>query len=352
MTDVLIHLGQHKTGSKALQAYLFHNRDQLIKHKIFYPKSSHQADVAYQKSHFCLYVISKYEALKALGRDHEANILWLRYGRVCSEKTVYAYFFNIEKERQRLAADQVIFSAEDLFDMATAHELAYDPEVCYQAASIICSACSLVGWKPKLVVYIRRPDELVQAQYAQYIKGSDSHVLDFERYFKAFYPRLNLIALLKPWETFFDFASIIVRAYDGKTRRSIVNDFNKVAKFESLKGLKSNPKDLESENRTPSRVFIDLIREMNEKRMKGEGFIPRTIILQYAYDHHSRGVRGWLNQREIDSITSNFFDDFKNVAKSYAINGFFDKAWQQQANLESIDTLTIDEIKFFWKHSS
>ena len=145
MTDVFIHIGQHKTGSKALQAYLLHNQNALLKQKIYYPKIVTQGDIAYQRSHFSFFAIAKYEALKTLNRDHEAKIFWEKYGKLCNKHNVHSLLLGIEIDRKALGANRIILSAEDLFDMATAHELYTESEILGCATSIIQSALPVVS---------------------------------------------------------------------------------------------------------------------------------------------------------------------------------------------------------------
>ena len=345
MTDVFIHIGQHKTGSKALQAYLLHNQNALLKQKIYYPKIVAHGDIAYQRSHFCLFAIAKYEALKTLNRDHEAKIFWEKHRKFCNKNNVHALLLGIEIERKTLGANRIILSAEDLFDMATAHELYVESEILECATSIIHSACISVGWRPWIIAYLRRPDQLVQATYAQYIKGSDKHIMHFQPYLKAYKARLDAKTTLKIWGNIFNHDAIMVRPYDGSAQSSITKDFLiNAIKLDSLKGLESNPEDIESANRTPASEFIELMREMNQRRLEGRSFIPRTIILQFAYDHDCKTSPTWLSDTQIQLFFNRFENDFKEIAKLYGVKGLFKGPWNNPVITKPTCNLTRDEI--------
>lgn len=111
---LILHLGQHKTGSKALQSFLTAQSNWLAtEHGILYPLSGRNpASVhrAYQISHHQFYSLLRH--LNPLD-----SLLQL--------------FAQIDAERLGRGCHTVLLSAEDLFDMHTAYDLDFDPSLSY-----------------------------------------------------------------------------------------------------------------------------------------------------------------------------------------------------------------------------
>lgn len=218
MKRLIIHIGQHKTGSKALQAYLAHNRTVLRRHGILYPPGSPGAP-AYEISHHIFY------------QSLRNGTLWLE---------------TLDQ------APLTIVSAEDIFDMATAHTLQYSPQAIHQAAQ------ALQPHRPQIVVYLRDPAELLVAHYGQFIKGSPTNHLSFEEFSAAFAPRLDSQSILAIWKSYFP--DLIQRPYS----KDIVTDFfEHVLAMQTPPDCQPAPPHPEYVNRSVDRDAIELIRLMN-----------------------------------------------------------------------------------------
>ena len=63
----VLHIGQHKTGSKALQSFLAHNRQRLLDHQVLYPivEAPCHGVQAYAISQYRLFVLVRRDALAA-----------------------------------------------------------------------------------------------------------------------------------------------------------------------------------------------------------------------------------------------------------------------------------------------
>jgi hypothetical protein len=314
-----LHIGQHKTGSKALQAFLSHNRANLLRHRIYYPEcinnSKHQA---YRISHFEFFVLLKYTSLQALGHYNKANAFIQQHRRLQPLPSLEQYLENIFSDASQHGAKQIILSCEDLFDMATAHDIAYDQQLLETAVSIIASICTPLTHQLEVIALLRNPYDLAHAHYAQFIKGSSKHHLNFDRFFNQFHPRLDANHVVNIWRDKLPNAQILLIPYEGDLRKKIQQIFlSNVLKLEHVDVFSLPDMDAEMSNITPSMPYINLIREMNEHREKGLAYIPREIILQYAFNHPLATTSDWLSQKQREFISQHYEKSFDALAKNY-----------------------------------
>ena len=331
---VIFHIGQHKTGSKALQSYLSINRQNLLKHNIFYPhgSNSNKLEDVYHHCHFLLYVLAKYESLKNFS-SNESKDFWKLHKKLCEREAVLSYFELVENNRKKYKAHTIIFSAEDLFDMQTAHELSFDLNHILSTSNLLVESAKKIGWDPNLVVYLRRPDALLNAHYAQFIKGSDLNHLSFDAFYIKFKPRLDALNILKAWENSFSKEKMLVRPYEKASMHGgIVSDF-----FKSFLGFMPDtnwvipPENIEFSNETPSQFYIDLLREANLARSKGLRAIARASILETAFkDKTKKSSPNWITAEAAQHLLDEYRTDFRLIAANYFNNkklDFFNQGW-------------------------
>ena len=330
---VIFHIGQHKTGSKALQSYLSINRQNLLKHNIFYPhgNNSNKLEDVYHRCHFLLYVLAKYELLKNFS-SNESKDFWKSHKKFCERDSVLSFFELVENNRKKYKAHTIIFSAEDLFDMQTAHELSFNQSYILRASHLLVEAAKKIGWDPNLVVYLRRPDALLNAHYAQFIKGSDLNHLSFEDFYIKFKPRLDALNILKSWENSFTKEKMFIRPYENASMHAgIVSDFFKnFMNFMPDANWLTPRENIEFSNETPSQFYIDLIRESNLARSKGLRSIARASILETAFkDKDKKSSLNWMGAKETQNLLDEYKTDFKLIATNYCNkkSEFFNQGW-------------------------
>lgn len=287
---VILHIGQHKTGSKALQSALYANRSHLAAGGFAYPVEADSAAPLrpYEMNHHRLFAAVR-AAVDAGGGGAELAALRALLDRLlaaCPPTT-----------------DAMILSAEDLFDMHTAHEAAFGPGRVAAASRLLAAELAARGCTPRLVCYLRRQDHLLAAHYAQFIKGSPTHHPEFGEFQAGFGPRLAADSLLSHWEAAFGPEAVTAAAYEPSDMPGgIVADF-----FRRALGLEPPPvtvpfpDDLEAFNVTPSRDHLDYIRLLNRRASRGRPVLPREQVLESAFrdrDAPSAGIAAWLSPGE------------------------------------------------------
>jgi len=304
---LVLHVGQHKTGSKALQSFLAHNRIALRLRGIEYPllDPPRSRVRAYEISHFRLYALIRREAIHECYGKGAAARYWQQQSRHCLPfDSALSFFQALDAEVRRSGLHRVVVSAEDLFDMHTAHEVAFRPQLIEAGARRIAALASDFGHDVRVVVYLRRQDHLLAAHYAQFIKGGVDHDIDFEEFARAFAPRLDTHHILGTWAQVFGPDRVCVRRYErSELPGGIVPDF-----FDHALGLPvpdfcvQPAADAESVNRTPDRDFVEFIRILNRRSAAGQSVLPRDAVLAAALRsdpaaHEWAGASAWLSPR-------------------------------------------------------
>jgi hypothetical protein len=301
----ILHIGQHKTGSKALQSFLAHHRKRLQDRKILYPywEPTSPMDWAYAVSHYRFFALLRKEAMEICGELKASRQFW-------REQQVYAQSFDsvrsllesFMKQASRTSAETVLLSAEDLFDMHSAHELDFSMDRIRAATDRLARILTELEYDTTVVVYLRRQDHLLGAHYVQYIKGSNRNDLDFTSFAKAFEPRLLLCEIVKHWASAFGVRRIKIGRYETSALPSgIVPDFFlKALGFPMPESWGPPLRHPESVNLTPGRDFVEFMRILNRRESGGLSAFHREDVLEAALAEEtshqpSEGVSAWLS---------------------------------------------------------
>jgi hypothetical protein len=321
--SLILHIGQHKTGSKALQSFLARHRQALRDHQILYPieeKPSHGIQ-AYANSQYRLFALVRRESIAARAGETAAA----RYGEqqrdACRPyESAGSLFEDLEAERVALGLSRMVLSAEDCFEMQTAHEIEFSLELVEEGAHRLARLASEFGHEPQIVVYLRRQDHLLGSHYGQYIKGSPVHDLDFEEFAQAFALRLDSWCILSRWAAVFGPDRIRVRPYErGSMPGGIVPDFFKhVLGFRVPDDWIEPPADVESLNRGLGRDFIEYIRILNSRNRRGQVIFAREDVLEAALrSGDPAGIADWLSPRARRDLLASYSEGNAAIASEF-----------------------------------
>jgi hypothetical protein len=321
----VLHLGQHKTGSKYLQAFLAANPAGLKARGVVYPTGTGCAAIsAYRNSHFHLYALLRLALQLEDGEKSGFRQAYQRYCGSCADLS--SLLDRLEQARVQQAAHRIVLSAEDLFDMHMAHEAEFHPERVARASAVLAAQLARLGWETTFVVYLRRPAALLDAHYAQYIKGLASNTLDFEAFFAIFEARLHASNFLRAWSSAFPSARWIVRPYEETHAGfDIVRDFMQHALECPVEGgWAPVAEDLELFNSTPDLRYIELLRRINMRRTWLAYVFTHREVLELAFrDRHRKAHLSYVSRELSQALERDLEGEFLELARQFGGTPFF-----------------------------
>ncbi|WP_239185877.1 hypothetical protein [Candidatus Nitrotoga sp. HW29] len=360
---IIFHIGQHKTGSKALQSFLYLHSAALAQRGILYPvdQTVHQKVRAYQISHYRLFALLRHEALQACGQANAARHYWREQRAICRPYDCSRAMFDaIENERRRIGADTIIVSAEDLFDMQTAHQIDLNMDCLAAGVKILSELARAFQYQPVVVTYVRRQDHLLGAHYVQYVKGSRDPTIEFKTFARTFAPRLDTYRLLACWSTEFGADAMVVRPYERAAMPTgIVADFFECALQQAIPSDWMAPApEREAVNTTPGRDQVELIRHLHRRRGSGWPLLRRAQILDTTTalnwgvtTKHGSTIAAWLSPAQRRQLLLDHTEGNARIAQHYlpkTKTPLFseppphdDASWQPYSGLSAQDTAAI-----------
>ncbi|HVM31557.1 MAG TPA: hypothetical protein VMU88_00340 [bacterium] len=323
--EVILHIGQHKTGSKALQFFLAANARALAARGIYYPQEQEPPgqNRAYRVSHFRLFALLRRQAMLERGEEEAAQAFGRQTQGACApfgslENLLDAY----ERRMARGKTRKLLISAEDLFDLHTAEETVFEEGRLRAAVSILARLFSARGFAARVVVYLRRQDHLLAAHYGQAIKGSGTNHLAFGDFAARFAPRLRTLRLLEAWAEVFGPERILARPYEPQALPGgIVPDFfAKVLGFAPPAHWRRPALDTETVNRTPSRDFIEFMRKLNQRGEEAQRTFPRAWVLRAALQEPpgAASLSDWFTPEAQKELLDAHEADNQKIAERFA----------------------------------
>ncbi len=293
----VIHIGTAKTGTTTIQRMLAENRGALLARGICFPHSPGEVN------HFRLAI--------AAAKGGRGN----KMARVTGEAGDAAYVAD------RFARD---LAAEMAALPETVHSCVFSNEHCYRKVDSVAAAQRLKAMldphfdRYRIVVYLRRQDEMMVSVYSTRLRSGDAHadVLPAVEGNETYLRRFDWFALCERWAAAFGREAIAPRVFDRASfvGGDLLKDFCHVAGLGEAEGL-AFPKVVNSALSAPAQEFLRRLNivmhgaeDSEEREEEGVGSdddkAPR-FIRQFV-DHHYSGRGRRPSRAQAEAILRHF----------------------------------------------
>ena len=250
---LILHIGTHKTGTTALQRFLYANPEPLAANGFYYATPRHLQEA-----------------------NLIANALNVGKSRVAHE------FLGKHLEcARRSGLHTILASAENFYAMSVLDAM-QRREVCAKAIerdhALIDTFRSLMppGIDAfQLVCYFRRPDRYAESLYSQHVKRGIIFDGTFEEFLPIIRPALFYDKHMRAWSDAFEERNCTVRLYEP-ARADVVSDF--VRKILGIDDVIQFPWTHNQGNERVSRDVLEFKRLRNRTAKANERDIERTIL--------------------------------------------------------------------------
>lgn len=251
---LILHIGTHKTGTTALQQFLYANRAPLAASGFHYATPPH--------------------------RLQEANIV-ANALNVGKKGVVHEFLTKHIECARRSGAHTLLASAENFYAMSVLDAM-QRRELCVNAVerdhALIETLHSLVPadintWQN--VCYFRRPDRYAESLYSQHVKRGIIFDGTFDEFLPIITPALFYNEHMRAWSDVFGESSCIVRLYEP-VKADVVSDF--VKNILGIRDVTPFFKIKRHANDRVSRDVLEFKRRRNGTAKLNERDIERTIL--------------------------------------------------------------------------
>jgi len=300
----ILHIGLPKTGTTAIQKFLYDNRKKLLEeHSVLYPKNG-IVSIAHH-----LYAYSQLPGKRKL------------YEKRIRENINFIEIYNSLMEEIRLLKPKIVILSSENFSLFNKEKIIkfkklFDLPVDY----IIC--------------YLRRQDLMVESDYRQVVKAYDSKLSDhFVKYINRWVERGNYYALLSNWREVFPEAEIIPRIYD----RKLFPEGNVILDFLSVLGIDMPEARTTKIEANPSLSYQStlVMRRINEEFNLNDQ--DRNEVVNYLLKL----------DREEGSIIKTFFTLQERLEFLNRFKESNEKLFREYFGCENKFVLSEEEIKFY-----
>lgn len=302
-----LHIGMPKTGTSAIQNFLFNNRDVLARQGIYYPDSV---------LHWSQHVPIVKSIVSSRFKD-------ARFNQWIPEIDLNNLIENLMKTCESENYNKVILSSE-FFWAAPAmqsepkyHEVNEENFSCIEQVVKDCRSLFSCFDTVKVVVYIRKQGEWLESFFNQQIKNgfpipSEDDLLQTKNY-------LLYDKNIKLWQYHFGVNNVIVKVFE-ETAHDLINGFCQTVSIRKNSDISSSSLEPQSANTRLSARATGIMREAIRKKMSKE----RIELLREVLQHTSSAIgRVRLNSRQNifsetfhQQIHSIYADDNMSLARS------------------------------------
>lgn len=273
MRQLYLHIGYPKTGTTAIQEFLFSNRERLLEHGVLYPETG----IAKYAHHQIPWVFTKDR------RSREG---------ICEEDIKEG----VKREvRESPDADKTVISSEGFV-------FAMQPE---DVLDIFCDDFDEI----KLIVYLRQPFRWIQSDYNQGVKGWRQLTCSFEEHLNAVLSAknspMNFFGVLSKWASVFGWDNTIVRSYDIE-RSGLVNGFLDILGIHDVNAF--NKPERQDSNPRLTANQLELFRAVNALELEPEvrgwllGQVRDTDVEINGNDQPAEGFYCRINKSLLDRV--------------------------------------------------
>lgn len=232
--QAILHIGQQKTGSTALQFLLKHNFKTLINdYKILYPKS--------------------------FGKNKQVILFKYSEGLLYQVENLVN---NFNKELSQYNPNKIIFSEENLFALNDTRK-----KNIYQFLSRYFNNI-------QIIVYLRKQEEHILSHYQQHVRDKEVLALDAYIYKSLRGDYYNYNKIVSSWGDVFGMKNIQIRTYGNLINQDIRHDFLNILQIphnviDFKKNIKKNNEGIDG-------VSVEIIRILNQLEVSGKD-IPHML---------------------------------------------------------------------------
>jgi hypothetical protein len=296
---LIIHTGWHKTGTSAIQSYLFQNKDWLLKeHGILYPETG----LIHNAHHLLAWSLQKPMVSK-----------WAQ--KIGFNKDAETIFNELFKEAEQKKATKILISSEE-FSLIHHYRL---PRLADLVKDIDLD----------IIAYVRRQDKYLESLYNQLVKTTFIRFRhDLKTYLKnkVLSDDLNYYKYFTLWKNSFDKEKLTIRIYE----RSALRDNDIISDLLFLQGIESLPSsttEMSNINPSLSANSIQFLFNVNRLPMN-EGQHKRIVDWLFYYDRINKNSNtSLLSLPEriqllniFEASNQQFADDFFSGSNPFVIN--------------------------------
>ena len=302
MKTLYLHIGTPKTGTSALQYFCAGNRKILEEKGIYYPDLGFRfPDIGkHRNAHFLSYkeYINKKEKL----RDHEAEKKIREEGIQKLEEAFQTH-------------DTIVISDEHIWNEA---------EMTTEILPALYQHFMEQGVQIKIIVYLRRQDQVIQSFWAQKIK--ESSTITFESYmetekYRRF--RLDYATRIQEFEDIVGKDHLIVRCYEKQQyqgeQKTIMSDFLDILGLELTEEYKNSEKVY---NVSLEGIYLEVKRLFNSlpQFKKHKNYMVDLLKEQQAIDYQNNALerkKMYFTPEAEKEFMQKFEEENLTVAKKY-----------------------------------
>ena len=301
MKILYLHIGTPKTGTSAIQYFCARNRETLENESLYYPDFGYRFENINQNRNGAFYIANIYDDQKKRMYEEEA--------RVRAEG-----FEKLQKEFE--THDTILLSDEGFWN--------HPKMTAAKNWSELLDFCTKIDVHLKIIVYLRRQDEVIQSYWAQRVKETNLKT-DFFKYIRSgkyaqfhldYYEHLQEIASVIGKE------NIIVKVYEkGQyqgTNNTLISDFFFIFGLDPSKGYVA---ENEQRNLSLQGIYLESKRLLNisQEFKKRERFLVKRLrdLQALDKDHVNLSKIKQFSYEEALEFLKKYETGNQNIAKEY-----------------------------------